>query len=139
MELIKDYGIKMPTVHLPFACLDWRFASLDENARKESVEAFKWAVDFYENNMPNCFVIHPDPKPEKVEDRPFCLEQLTKSMAEICEFSPAYVCVENMTADGLLNVSSEALNLLKQVPKLNMTIDVNHALFEKITERKNVR
>ena len=130
VELIKDYGLKLNSVHLPFACLDWQFSSLDESVRKKAVETFKWAVDFYKNDMPNCFVIHPDPKPENDSDRRYQLEQLTKSMIEVCEFLPNLVCVENMTGSGLLNVSSEALSLLNAVPKLNMTIDVNHIFYE---------
>ncbi len=130
-ELIKDYGINLTSVHLPFACLDWNFSSLDEKERKLAVETFKWAVDFYQDNMPDVFVIHPDDKPKTPEERPYKLESLAKSMSEICDFLPYKVCVENMTNDGLLNVSSEAVSLLKAVPKLNMTIDVNHTLYQK--------
>lgn len=130
VEILNDRGLKLNTVHLPFACLFWEFSSLDEEYRKASVESVKWAISHYEGNMPNCFVIHPDKKPACVEERPARLEQLKKSMYEICEFVPANVCVENMTNDGMLNVSSEALELLDAVPKLNMVIDVNHPLFE---------
>ncbi len=130
VEIVKDSGLKLNTIHLPFACLYWDFTCLDEDYRKASVESVKWAVSHYENNMPDCFVIHPDKKPDSDEERPARLEQLTKSMYEICEFVPANVCIENMTNKGMLNVSSEALKLLDAVPKLNMVIDVNHPLIE---------
>jgi len=130
VEIVKDSGLKLNTIHLPFSCLLWNFTSLDEKERKASVESVRWAISHYENNMPNCFVLHPDTKPNSDEERPARLEQLKKSMYEICEFVPAKVCVENMTNNGMLNVSSEAKELLDAVPKLNMVIDVNHPLTE---------
>ncbi|MBQ3234591.1 MAG: sugar phosphate isomerase/epimerase [Clostridia bacterium] len=130
VKIVKDNGLTLNTIHLPFSCQLWNFTSLDEEERKASVESVKWAVSHYENNMPACFVIHPDQRPKTEDERPARLEQLVKSMYEICEFVPANVCVENMTNDGMLNVSSEALKLLEAVPKLNMVIDVNHPLTE---------
>jgi hypothetical protein len=72
-----------------------------------------------------------DYEPKNQEIRPFMFDQLTKSMEEICEFSPRTVCVENMVGDRLLNKMSEAKELLSRVPKLYMTIDVNHSLLQK--------
>ncbi|MBO7214623.1 MAG: sugar phosphate isomerase/epimerase [Clostridia bacterium] len=128
VEIIKDHGLYLNSVHLPFSCQLWNFTSLDENERKLSVESVKSAVSFYEKDMPNCFVIHPDTRPKDDSERSARLEQLTKSMYEICEFVPAKVCVENMTNNGMLNVSSEAEQLLSAVPKLYMTLDINHPL-----------
>ena len=130
-KMIKDSGLIYQGVHLPFSLPWWHFASLDEETRKQAVETFKRRVDMHGELLPNLFVIHPDGKPKNLESRPLMLDQLTKSMQEICEFSPCTVCVENMVGDRLLNNMSEAKELLSRVPKLCMTIDVNHSLLQK--------
>lgn len=130
-KMIKDSGLIYQGVHLPFSLPWWHFASSDEESRKQAVETFKRAVDMHGELLPNLFVIHPDGKPKTPEMRPIMFDQLTKSMEEICEFSPRTVCVENMVGDRLLNNMSEAKELLSRVPKLCMTIDVNHSLLQK--------
>ncbi len=130
-KLIKDSGLIYQGVHLPFSLPWWEYASPDENKRTQAVDAFKRAVDMHGEYLPNLFVIHPDEMPKNDEIRPFMLEQLTKSMEEICDFSPRTVCVENMVGNRLLNKMSEAKELLENVSKLCMTIDVNHSLLQK--------
>lgn len=127
-EIIEDIGLTLNSVHLPFSCQLWNFTSLDENERKLSVDSVKKAVSHYEKHMPNCFVIHPDSKPKTDDERPYRFEQLKKSLYEICEFVPAFVCVENMTGNGMLCESLEAKKMLEDVPKLYMTLDINHPL-----------
>ncbi len=124
-------GILFNSVHLPFSLSWWDFASPIETERKGAVESFKRAVDAYGEFLPNVFVIHPGIKPQTEEEREKRLNQLAKSMSEICEFSPKTVCIENMVNDGLLNKTSEAKWLLNAVPKLNMTIDINHSFLQK--------
>ncbi|MBO5851769.1 MAG: sugar phosphate isomerase/epimerase [Clostridia bacterium] len=124
-------GILFNSVHLPFSLSWWDFASPIETERKGAVESFKRAVDAYGEFLPNVFVIHPGIKPQTEEEREKRLNQLAKSMSEICEFSPKTVCIENMVNDGLLNKISEAKWLLNAVPKLNMTIDINHSFLQK--------
>ncbi|MBR5439422.1 MAG: sugar phosphate isomerase/epimerase [Clostridia bacterium] len=128
---ITESGILFNSVHLPFSISWWDFASPIEEQRKGAVEVFKRAVDAYGEYQPNVYVIHPGIKPQTPEERPIRLNQLAKSMSEICEFTPKLVCIENMVNDGLLNKISEAKDLLNVVPKLNMTIDVNHSFLQK--------
>ena len=128
---INESGILFNSVHLPFSISWWDFASPIEEQRKGAVEVFKRAVDAYGEYQPNVYVIHPGIKPQTPEERPIRLNQLAKSMCEICEFTPKLVCIENMVNDGLLNKISEAKDLLNAVPKLNMTIDVNHSFLQK--------
>ena len=78
--------------------------------------------------MPNLFVMHPDVRPKDASERAPRMEQLIKSLSEICEFAPRKICLENMTGEGMLYISSEAKTILKAVPKLYMTLDINHPL-----------
>ena len=128
---IKESGILFNSVHLPFSVSWWDFAAPNEEQRKSAVEVFKRAVDAYGEYQPNVYVIHPGIKPQTPEERPIRLNQLAKSMSEVCDYTPKFVCVENMVNDGLLNKISEAKDLLNAVPKLNMTIDVNHSFLQK--------
>ena len=131
-KMIIDNGLIYQGVHLPFSLPWWDFSTLDETQRKLAVDNFKRTIDFHGNLLPNLFVVHPaDGLIENPNDRPFMLEQLTKSMEEICEFSPRPVCVENMVSNRLLNKMSDAKELLNNVPKLCMTIDVNHSILQK--------
>ena len=131
-KMIRDSGLDFNSAHLPFSLSWYNISSLDEKERLNSVEHFKWVIDQFDGDLPRLFVVHPDPPPEPGDDRNAKLEQLTKSLTSICDFSPVPICVENMVNDGLLNVSSEALKVLNAVPKLYMTVDLNHALYENV-------
>ena len=103
----------------------------NEKERLNSVEQFKWVVDQFDGELPNLFVVHPDPPPQPGDDRKAKLSQLAKSLDAMCDFSPIPVCVENMVGERLLNNVGEAKRLLEAVPKLCMTIDVNHSILQK--------
>jgi hypothetical protein len=128
VKIIRDYGLDFHSVHLPFSCQLWNFSSPDETERKLSVESVKRAVSHYEKDMPNLFVMHPDNRPKDESERAPRMEQLIKSLTEICEFAPRKICLENMTNEGMLYISSEAKIILDAVPSLYMTLDINHPL-----------
>lgn len=130
LKILKENGIKVNSVHLPFALYFYDFSSLDEERRKFAVEHVKWAMDFFDSVKPNYFIVHYGVGAKKDENRQPMLEQLAKSMKELCDYCKATICIENMTGDGLLNQTSEALWLLERVPKLMMVIDINHPLIE---------
>ncbi len=131
VEIIKKNGIKINSVHLPFALPFWEFASLDENKRKLTVERAKWAISLFEKGCPEYFVIHPGKKESTdPSERKKMLEQLRKSMQELCDSVDATICIENMSRNIILNSSSEILWLLEKVPKLMMVIDINHPFID---------
>ena len=131
VEIIKKNGVKLNSVHLPFALYFWEFASLDEEKRKLTVERAKWAISMFEKDCPKYFVIHPGKKGSAdIEERKAMLEQLRKSMQELCDATDATICIENMSTDLLLNQSSEMIWLLERVPKLMMVMDINHPFIE---------
>lgn len=130
VKIIRDYGLDFNSVHLPFACQLWNFSSLDETERKLSVESVKRAVSHYEKDMPRLFVMHPDRAPKSPSERSARMEQLIKSFDEICSFAPRIICLENMTGDSMLYTSTEAKIILDAVPKLFMTLDTNHPLYQ---------
>ncbi len=130
-EIIKKNGINLNSVHLPFALSFWEFGILDEEKRKLTVERAKWAISMFEKDFPKYFVIHPGKKgPSDKEERKAMLEQLAKSMKELCDATDAVICIENMSTDLLLNQTSEMLWLLERVPKLMMVMDINHPFIE---------
>ena len=130
LDISKEEGLAVNSVHLPFALYFWDFASLDEEKRKFSVEHAKWAMKFFENEDIKYFVIHPGLRPKTVEERQPMLDGLVKSLKDLCDSTSKTICIENMTSVGLLNQTSEALYVLERVPKLMMVIDVNHMFIE---------
>ena len=129
---IKKAGIVLNSIHLPFALYFWDFSSLNEERRKFSVQHAKDVIKMIEDsgNKPNYYVIHHGLRPKCDEDRYPMLDVLAEELNELCEFTSATICIENMTANGLLNQTSEALYLLKKVPKLMMVVDLNHMFIE---------
>ena len=130
LKILKENGIKVNSVHLPFALYFYDFSSVNEERRKFAVEHAKWAISHFEGVKPNYYIIHYGVGAKKDENRQPMLEALAKSMKELCDSTNATICIENMTGDGLLNKTSEALWLLERVPKLMMVIDINHPFIE---------
>ena len=131
VETIKKNGMKLNSVHLPFALPFWEFDSLDEEQRKLSVERAKWAISQFEKGCPKYFVIHPgklDIADENVRWQ--MMEQLAKSMHELCEATDATICLENMSRGIMVNSIKEARWILDRVPKLMMVIDINHPFID---------
>lgn len=129
-KIAKDLGVTVSSAHLPFSVSWWDFASPNEANRVDAVNSFKRAVDSFGEFLPPILVVHPSAKPKEGEERQSRLNSLTKSMQEICYYTPSLVCIENMVNDGLLNKISEAKELLNAAAKLFMTIDVNHSFLQ---------
>ena len=129
LDIVKQNGIKVNSVHIPFALPFYDFSSVNEERRKFAVEHAKWAISNFESVKPNYYIMHYGVGAKK-EGREPMLEALKKSMQELCDSTSATICIENMTGDGLLNQTSEALWLLERVPKLMMVIDINHPFIE---------
>ena len=129
VKIIKNNGVKLNSVHLPAHLPFWDFGSLKEERRKLSVERAKWAISHFEEGEPNYFIFHPGiTTSQDLSVREQMHEALAKSMEEICDSVSATICIENMPREELVNKASEAVWLLKRVPKLMMVVDVNHPL-----------
>ncbi len=131
VEIIKKNGMKLNSVHLPFALPFWEFDSLNEEERRLSVERAKWAIGQFEEGCPKYFVIHPGRL--DVEDKSVrwqMMEQLRKSMLELCDATDRTICIENMSRNIMLNSAEEMLWLLDKVPKLMVVIDINHPFID---------
>ena len=76
LEIVKQSGITLNSVHLPFALPFWDFSSLDEEKRKFSVEHAKKTLDLFEKYSPKYYVIHHGLRPKSNEDRVPMLEKL---------------------------------------------------------------
>ena len=131
VQIIKKNGMKLNSVHLPFALPFWEFDSLDEEQRKLSVERAKWAISQFEKGEPKYFVIHPGKLDIQDKDvRWKMMEQLRKSMVELCDSTDATICLENMSRGIMVNSAEEMLWLLEKVPKLMVVIDINHPFID---------
>ena len=131
VQIIKKNGMKLNSVHLPFALPFWEFDSLDEDQRKLSVERAKWAISQFEKGEPKYFVIHPGKLDIQDKDvRWKMMEQLRKSMIELCDSTDATICLENMSRGIMVNSAEEMLWLLEKVPKLMVVIDINHPFID---------
>ena len=126
--IVKDNGLTLNSVHLPFGFLAVDFTAPIERDR---IAAVRFAADlctYFKDDAPRYFVIHPGLRPTE-EDRDIRIAQLIKSMNDFPKVTESKILVENMTNASLLNTSTEAKRVLDN-SAAEMVIDLNHMLLE---------
>lgn len=130
IDVVKNSGVKINSVHMPFGGgVDFNFASPSEDLRKLAISNAIKICEYFKDDMPSYFNVHPGVYKPDVDDKEVCFKQLIKSMCEIDKLTNAKIVVENMTNKGLLYSSEEARRFLDNCPA-DMLVDLNHMLFE---------
>lgn len=132
-QLVKDYGLKAWSCHLPFSgTLD--ISVLDDAKRADNVALIKRMIRLCgELYQPQRLVLHPSSEPIADADRP---RRLANAKASIKEIAPvaaeigAVLCIENLPRTCLGRVSAEMKELIADTPEVMVTFDVNHLLLE---------
>lgn len=130
-EAIKEAGLTLNSLHLPFG-MDWvDLVSPWENDRKEIVrwmiKIFGW-VDKYN---PAAYVLHPGGYKVKEENRPGAMDRLCLSASELAKGTKTPVCIENMVGGVLMNTVDKVEEYANRVPNAHVVLDVNHLLHDK--------
>ncbi len=135
-RLADKYGIILWSFHLPFAPFTTlNPASLNEAVRDFTVVYFKELIKEAKRDADiNLFVIHPSGEPIHEDDRKASLNQLKKSLNELCAFTEELgvtLAVENLPRTCLGRNSSDMYEILSYNEKLRMCFDLNHTSNEK--------
>ncbi len=130
LELTNKYGIKIWSLHIPFA-QDFHPAILDEALDKEFMnETCNYILSGIKIGI-ETFVIHPSSEPNEKKDRENLIEKSIKNLsilAKLCHDNGAVLAVENLPRTCLCNNADEMLRIVKSVPHLQICFDTNHLL-----------
>ncbi|MBE6739102.1 MAG: sugar phosphate isomerase/epimerase [Ruminococcaceae bacterium] len=135
-RLADKFDIKLWSFHLPFVPFTTlNPASFDETVRKFTVVYFKELMKEAKRDADiNVFVIHPSGEPIHEDDRKASLNQLKKSLNELCDFAESLgvtLAVENLPRTCLGRSISDMYEILSINPLLKMCFDLNHMSNEK--------
>ena len=133
IEIVKKYGIKPNSVHMPM-CVGWvDLASPWERDRKEIAKYYNKLLKYLDKYDFNAYVFHPGGDYcNKQEDVAKFTDYLVESVNTITEGVKGKVCIENMIYTHIiLDTYDKVANLLKRCPKAYTCVDVNHFYYEK--------
>ncbi len=132
-QLLKDYGLKVWSCHLPYSgTMD--ISVLDDAKRAENLAVFKRIIRLCgELYQPQRLVLHPSSEPISDAERPRRLENAKASIKELAPVAKeigAVLCVENLPRTCLGRVTEEMKELIAETPDVMVTFDTNHLLIE---------
>ncbi len=126
---IKDKGLTVWSIHLPYENKTWTNIGGAENIRKQSVEYILRVLDLLHEGFPECknFVLHASkgvlsPRSESVA-------QARKSLGEMLPTAKKYgvrLCVENLVG-SLCPTPAEKGAVLDGIENVYSTFDIGHA------------
>lgn len=129
VKLITESGIKINSYHLRYDSHKYCNVSvLDEQLRKETVEAHAEHIRILSDLGVPIFVLHPSQEPIG-EDREKFKEQTKKSfysLAQVAKECGVRIAVENLCRTCLGNTIEELDELISVDPSLCVCFDVNH-------------
>ena len=133
LEAIKNSKLEFNGVHLPCGTI-LSLSTLDDDYRLEFIEKIKSLLKVIDNYSPKCYLIHSSGEPIDDKDRDAQKRQLAKSYLQLKDACKADFCIENLPRTCLLNTSSEILEVSNMVGGMNLCLDVNHLVQEKVED-----
>lgn len=133
LEAIKNSKLEFNGVHLPCGTI-LSLSTLDDDYRLEFISKIKSLLKVIDKYSPNCVLIHSSGEPIDDKDRDAQKRQLAKSYLELKDSCKAHFCIENLPRTCLLNTSDEILELSNMVGGMNICLDVNHLVQEKVED-----
>ena len=130
VKIIKDNGLYLNGVHLPFgAILD--ISSPDEELAKRSLDFAVKVVKEVDKYKPYCYIIHGSGDGVPNDLRQSMLDRLINALNHLASQTSCTLCVENLPRVCLLNTIAEIKGALAKMPKVKLCLDANHLLAEK--------
>ena len=130
MRAVLAEGLILNSIHLPFGVFVFT-SSVDEKLRTWTMSEFQKLFEICDVYNPACYVFHSCISPKTIEERGVRKEVLLRSFKEMSEMTSSYVCMENLVNLGLPNTSTEAVEILREIPNGWACLDTNHFLQEK--------
>lgn len=125
---IDSASIKVWSIHLPFSrTLD--ISVLDEKKRKENVEFIAKMIEQCDMFQPERLVLHPSSEPIADSIRAQRIANASSSIAYLKKYADrigAQLCIENLPRTCLGNTPEELMEIIKDIPGVNVCFDTNH-------------
>ncbi len=135
-SLSKKYGIRLNSLHLPFAPSD-RFDISNPEICEKTIEYHTQLIKKAAAIGIKKFIIHPSTEPIKAADRRErmdCAKESLSSLAEIADKEGAVMCVEDLPRTCLGRNSEEIAELISVDDRLRLCLDTNHLLSEALPD-----
>lgn len=136
--MAKNHGIKLWSLHLPFAPFEKLDpSSLDKEKREYTFETFLNLIKKAAEIGIDKVIVHPSAEPIEDCERKLRLENSAKFLSRLADAASEFnvtVVVENLPRSCIGKNSCEILYLLSANEKLRVCFDTNHLLGESISD-----
>lgn len=133
-KIAKDAGIRISSIHLPFAPFSRLDpAALDPDVRIKLIEDQKALISAAADAEIGIAVIHPSGEPYREEEREERLKIACETISKLTEYasgSGMKLALENLPRTCLCRSSDEMKYFLERIPDLRVCFDTNHNLRE---------
>ena len=128
LEEIKKAGLKLASVHMPFAVEHINLSATNEEELKETINYVKAIFEITEKYNPDAYVFHPG---GRKEDNPeLCMQSLIRSCTELKQYTKAKICIENMVRSTFFERADQVKYFLDNTDGVYTCVDVNHFLHD---------
>lgn len=134
--LSQKYGIRLNSLHLPFAPSD-RFDISNPEICEKTIEYHTQLIKKAAAIGIKKFIIHPSTepiKPDKRRERMNCAKESLSRLAEIAAAEGAVMCVEDLPRTCLGRNSVEIAELVSVDERLRLCLDTNHLFAEALPD-----
>lgn len=131
LEIAKDIGITVNSVHYPFGEMWNDLASPWKADRKEIVKWFGKLFKITDKYGVRAHVLHPGGLDVTKENYSSFINGFYDSVNGLTKQTAAFVCIENMIVGELLNTVDKVEEMLTAVRGAYTVLDVNHLLYDK--------
>lgn len=128
LEQVKKAGLKLASVHMPFAVDHINLSAVDEEERKTTIDYVKQIFNIIEKYNPDSYVFHPGGRKQDCPEK--CMQSLIRSCTELKGLTKAKICVENMVRSTFFERADQVKYFLDNTEGVYTCVDVNHFLHD---------
>ena len=130
LQMVKDAGLKVNSVHFPFAKEYCDIDAKDKDVRLTAVDYFKKIMKIAEPYNPKAFVAHPG-YGEVEQEESEIFNNFCDSAERLIASTNSKFCVENMVRSKFYSKAEQMLKYLDRVKNSYVCVDTNHFLSDK--------
>jgi sugar phosphate isomerase/epimerase len=128
LEEIKKAGLKLASVHMPFAVEHINLSATNEEELGKTLDYVKEIFKITEQYSPDAYVFHPGGKKEDNPEK--CMQSLIRSCTELKQYTKAKICIENMVRSTFFERADQVKYFLDNTDGIYTCVDVNHFLHD---------
>lgn len=133
INIIRSNDLFLNAIHMPFSgYLD--ISSRNEMIKNDSLELSVKVFNELDKYKPKCYIFHASNEPISNEERSKIFDNLVNSLKYLRTKTSTMICVENLPRTCLLNSTKEIIDLLSSVEGINICLDTNHFLQDKVED-----